>query len=200
MSRKILFITPQTIKERSGLHTNVDEKLVNPEIMTAQDMFIHPALGTGLYNRLQDGIELNDLTDAEQTLLDTYVTPALVYQVLSELPMGMSFQFYNKGVVRKTGTDQSDPTMQDLIDVANRYKARAEFYMDRMVRYLRQQATTTNDFPTYLNPGTGADIIVPQKEPYSISIYLGDDFDCCDSKDFEKIYQGNIPRCGCNGK
>jgi len=56
MSLNTLFISVQNIKERSGLHANVDEKLVLPEIKTAQDMYILPALGTALYNRLQDGI------------------------------------------------------------------------------------------------------------------------------------------------
>ena len=62
MSRNILFISVDTIKERTGLHANVDEKLVMPEILTAQDMYILPALGTGLYDRLQDGVAANNLT------------------------------------------------------------------------------------------------------------------------------------------
>ncbi len=62
-----------------------------------------PVLGTALYNKLQDGIECKDLTCDEELLLDEYITPYLVYQVMAELPMALSFQFYNKGVVRKSG-------------------------------------------------------------------------------------------------
>jgi hypothetical protein len=83
----------------------VDDKLINPEILTAQDMYILPALGTGLYERLQDGIQNQDLTNDESVLLDTYVTPCLVYYVISELPMGLSYQFYNKGLIRKSGEE-----------------------------------------------------------------------------------------------
>ncbi len=39
MSLNTLFISVQNIKDRSGLHANVDEKLVLPEIKTAQDMY-----------------------------------------------------------------------------------------------------------------------------------------------------------------
>jgi hypothetical protein len=65
MSRNILFISVQTIKDRTGLHANTDDKLINPEILTAQDMYILPALGSALYDRLQDGIMNQDLTNDE---------------------------------------------------------------------------------------------------------------------------------------
>lgn len=197
MSRKILFITPQTIKERTGLHANVDEKLVNPEIMTAQDMFIHPALGTGLYNRLQDGIAANNLTATEQDLIDTYITPTLVYYVLGELPMGLSFQFYNKGLIRKTGAEQLDPSAADLVDVADRYKARAEWYKNRLIKYVKETASKGVHFPQYINPGNGLDVILPEQNAYTISVWLGDD--CCPKcgkrMRYEDLYQGNTYRC-----
>ena len=196
MSRKILFITPQTIKERTGLHANVDEKLVNPEILTTQDMYILPALGTGLYERLQDGIENNNLTVKEEELIDKYITPALVYYVLSELPMGISFQFYNKGLIRKTGTDQTEPNVQDIIDVSNRYKARAEFYKNRLILWVKEVASKGQHFAQYINAGTGLDIIHPDNEAYTTSVYLGDN-DGCRKKSFEELYQGDTFR-SCN--
>lgn len=193
MSRNILFISVDTIKERTGLHSNTDEKLVNPEILTSQDMYILPALGTALYERLQDGIQNNNLTANEITLLDTYITPTLVYYVMSELPMGLSYQFYNKGLIRKSGEGQENPSAADMIDVADRYKARAEFYKQRLVKYLKEKSST-NLFPEYNNPGNGVDVIIPDNEAYTTSIWLGDD-DCCKGKSFEEKYQGNINRC-----
>lgn len=193
MSRNILFISVNTIKERTGLHNNVDEKLVNPEILTSQDMYILPALGTALYERLQNGIENNNLTATEQGLLDTYITPTLVYYVMSELPMGLSYQFYNKGMIRKSGEGQENPSAADMIDVADRYKARAEFYKQRLVKYLMEKSGS-NLFPEYNNPGSTYDTIIPDREAYTTTIWLGDD-DCCKGKTFEEKYQGNINRC-----
>ncbi len=77
-------------------------------------MYILPALGTALYERLQDGIANNNLTQIETSLLDTYITPTLVYYVMSELPMGLSYQFYNKGMVRKSGEGQENPSFISL--------------------------------------------------------------------------------------
>lgn len=195
MSLNILFISVDSIKERTGLHNNVDEKLIKPEIKSAQDIYILPALGSGLYNRLQEGIECGNLTCEEKDLLDDYVVDTLVNYVLSELPMGLSYQFYNKGLVRKSSDNTELPAMQDLIDIANRYKARAEYYKQRLIKFLKQQSSIGN-FPLYLNPGAGIDVIRPEKDGYTASIYLGDNT-CCGpiKKDFKKIYQGNNPPC-----
>ena len=193
MSRNILFISVDTIKDRTGLHNNVDEKLVNPEILASQDMYILPALGSALYDRLQTGIQLNNLTPSETSLLDIYITPTLVYYVMSELPMGLSYQFYNKGMIRKSGEGQENPSAAEMIDVADRYKGRAEFYKQRLVKYLKQESGN-NTFPLYNNPGSGVDTIVPDNEAYTTSIWLGDD-DCCRGMTFEEKYQGNINRC-----
>ena len=192
MSRKVLFISVQTIKERTGLHANVDEKLVNPEIQTTQDMYILPILGTALYSRLQTGIENNDLTDKELDLIDTYITPALVHYVLAELPMGMSFQFYNKGLVRKTGTVQTEPNAADIVDVSNRYKARAEFYRNRLMLYVKQVASQGVYFQEYLNPGSGVDIIVPTNKAYTTTMHLDTPRDKM-RKRASDLYQGGLP-------
>ena len=192
--KNICFINVNTIKERSALHTNVDDKLILPEILTSQDMYILPALGTALYNRLQDGIENNNLNADEVDLLDNFITNPLVYYTLSELPVGLSYQFYNKGLVRKNSENTETPQMQDLIDVASRYRTRAEFYTQRLIKHLKQVSSTSDKFQEYVNYGTGVDIIKPERDAYQASIWLGDDCDC-KPMSFEERYQGENGIC-----
>ena len=196
MSKNTLFISVQNIKDRTGLHANVDEKLVLPEIKTAQDMYILPALGSALYNQLQTAVEGNTYTNEETTLLDDYIADCLVYYVMSELPMGLSYQFYNKGLLRKSGENTENPSMQDMIDVANRYRSRAEFYKQRMIKYLKQNNVL---YSNYLNFGSGIDSIKPDNDGYTVSMWLGDNGCCGDDtkyrKSFEERYQGNIGCC-----
>lgn len=184
MSLNILFISVDTIKDRTGLHNNVDEKLIKAEIKAVQDMCIHPALGTALYNRLQSAINCGDITCDEKLLLDDYIVDTLVNYTLSELPQGLSFQFYNKGLLRKTGENFESPSMQDMIDIANRFKARAEFYKQRLIKYLKENEVL---YPLYTNYGSGVDIIQPDIDAYTSTIYLGDDF--IDKRTFEEKYQ-----------
>jgi hypothetical protein len=189
MSLNTLFISVQSIKDRTGLHANVDEKLVLPEIKTAQDMYIMPALGSTLYNKLQSAINGSTLNANETLLLNDYVTDCLIYYVMSELPMGLSYQFYNKGLIRKSGDNSENPSMQDMIDVANRYRTRAEFYKQRLIKYLRQNNTL---YPEYLNFTSGIDTIIPDLEGYTTSLYLDDNYDCGYKKSLSDKYQGKI--------
>lgn len=192
--KNICFINVNTIKERSALHSNVDDKLILPEILTAQDMYILPSLGSALYDRLQDGIDQNNLTADEVDLLDNFITNALVYYTLSELPVGLSYQFYNKGLIRKTSDNTDTPNMQDLIDVANRYRTRAEFYTERLIKHLKQVSSTSDKFQEYVNYGSGVDIIKPERDAYKASIWLGDDSSCTPMS-FEERYQGENGLC-----
>lgn len=188
--RNTLFIGASTIKERTAVHGNIDDKSIMSEIKTAQDMFILPALGSALYTRLQIGIEQNNLSAQELALLDNYITDTLVYFVLSELPVGLSFQFYNKGLVRKSSDNTDVPSMSELVEVANRFRSRAEFYKQRLIKFLRANAST---FPEYLNPGSGIDTIIPERDGYQASMWLGGDNEC--NWSLEKKYQGQNGLC-----
>lgn len=191
--KNTLFISVNTIKERTGLHSNVDDKLILPEIQTAQDMYILPLLGSNLYERLQDGIVADDLNADEVTLLDDFVTTTLMYFVLSELPVGLSYQMFNKGIMRKTSDNGLNPDMQELIDVANRYRSRAEFYKQRTIKYLRQSAAN-GLYPQYVNFGVGIDKIRPERDAYQASMWLGDDINYNSNQpiSFEEKYQGQF--------
>jgi hypothetical protein len=191
MSLNILLISDDMIKDRTVIHGNIDPQLIYPDIKVAQDMYILPLLGSALYNKIQAEIEAGTLSGDYKTLLDKYVVDALIYYTLTDLPQTLSYQFWNKGVIRKQGDNTQLPTMSELIDVSNKYKQRAEFYANRCRLYLRQYAATL--FPEYLNPGSGIDDMRPEHKAYTMPIYLGDD--CNHYKTYEEKYQGNRPDC-----
>ena len=177
MSLNILLISDTMIKERTAIHGNIDPKLIYPDIKVAQDMYIMPLLGTALYDKLQTLINNETIGDAANAdyklLLDKYIVDALIYYTLCELPTTISFQFWNKGVMRKNGADTELPSMAELIDLSNKYKNRAEFYAHRMKEYLRANASAK--FPEYLNPGNASDTVTPEQRAFTLPIYLGDD-------------------------
>jgi hypothetical protein len=177
MSLNTLLLSDEMLKERSIVHGNMDAKLVYPDVKIAQDMYILPIIGTGLYDKIQAAINANSwigITDYK-LLLDNYIVDALVNYTLMQLPMSISYQFWNKGMARKTGQDTELPTMSELMDISNRYKDRGEFYGNRLKLYLRQNATAK--YPEYFQPGTGVDTIYPDQNTFTMPIFLGDD-DC----------------------
>lgn len=178
MSLNVLIMSAELFKNRTAIHTNIDEKLLYPEIKAAEDMYIHPILGTALYNKIINDINVSGtpLGASYVTLVNDYVLDALQNYVLSQLPMSLPFQFWNKGILRKQSDDSELPTMSELVDVSNYYKNRAEFYATRLTRYL-QQTSTSSVLPEYLQPGSGIDTIIPDSNNFTMPIFLGGD-DC----------------------
>jgi hypothetical protein len=177
MSANTLLISVSTLKERTHIHDNIDEKMIFPDIKYVQDTYIHPVLGTALFRKMQELIEA-DATLATagvyKTLLETYIIDAICYFTLAEMVLSGSFHFTNKGVVRRT-SDTSDPVpMSEIFDLANRYKNRGETYANRMKEYLRATATTSV-LPEYLNPGTTSDTILPEQNAFTLPITLDED-------------------------
>lgn len=179
MSLNTLLMSDEMIKERSSVHGNMDPKLIYPDIKIAQDMYILPVIGSALYNKLQAAINANDWTNLSnyKNLLDQYILDALMNFTLAEMPLS-SFQFWNKGLLRKTGLDTETPSMSDMMDVANRYKTRGEYYANRLRLYLIQNSTL---FPEYLQPGNGIDTVNPDLKGFTMNIYLGPDHGYCDN-------------------
>lgn len=171
MSKNILIVLPSLLKDRSVIHTNVDDKLIYPEIKIAQDMFIMPLLGTSLFNKVLTEIDANTLTGVYKTLVDDYVTDALVYFVLSELPQGLNYQFWNSGVVSTQKEQASNPSMSDMFAVVSRYKKVAEHYANRCRLYLVQNE---GSFPEYRSQNGGVDTVYPEIDSFSSQIYLGE--------------------------
>lgn len=180
MSANILLMSDEMIKERSTVHGNTDPSLIRPDIKMAQDLYILPIIGTALYQKLLDAINAGSWTGLAnyKNLLDNYIVDALMYYTMMQLPFSLSFQMWNKGMIRKVGENTELPSMSDLMDMSSRYKNAAESYGNRLRLYLKQNAYSM--FPEYLNPGNGIDTVNPDTKGFSMPIYLGDD-DCgCD--------------------
>jgi hypothetical protein len=195
MSLNVLMVSDTMIKERTVIHGNIDPKLIYPDIKVAQDMYIKPLLGSALFDKLQAIISDGTITDAPNVnyklLMDKYIVDALIYYTLSDLPTTLSYQFWNKGMVRKQGDNTTLPSMSELIDISNKYKQRAEFYTNACRLYLRQNAATM--YLEYLNPGKGVDTTRPEQKSYTMPIYLGSE--CDHYRTYEEKYQGNRPNC-----
>ena len=170
MSLNTLFIDEVLIKSRTAISQGIDGKQIKPVIKLAQDKFIMSCLGSTLFNRLQQGIENDDLNTYEKTLLDDYITDCLLWYTIAEMVMMTSFQFFSKGVFQKSSEESNAPSNGQLELLERSYKSNAEFYKQRLIDYLRQNTTL---FPEYINYATGFDVIPPQIKAYTSSIYLG---------------------------
>jgi len=193
MSKNQLFIDVPMLKERTAIHDNIDEKLIYPEIKAAQDIYILPLLGTALFNKIREAMASDSLDGDYKKLVDDYLIDVLCNYVIAELPMGLTYQFWNKGVVTKKDDNTNTPTLTELYDISNKYRRRAEEYAQRARLYIRQNAA--EKFPEFLNPGQGVDTVVPERQGFFSPIYLGDvsPYGRDEYKTYESKYQGDLP-------
>lgn len=173
MSANVLLLSTTILKDRTGVHDNLDEKLLFPEIKAAQDLFIHPLLGTPLFNKIISDVDAGTITGAYKDLLDDYIIDALLNYVLAGLPEAISYQFWNKGVLRKGGDSTELPSMTDLIQISDKYRQRAESYGERLTRYLQANASDSH-LPEYLEAGEELDDLIPKSTAFTSPIYLGE--------------------------
>jgi hypothetical protein len=171
MSKNILFITETLFKERTGASVAIDGKQIFPIIKVAQDIYVQGAVGSTLYNRLQEGIDNDDLNNDEKALLDNYITDCLIWFTMSLLPMTMGYQLFSKGFLQKTAEESTTPDQKALELIESRYKELAEFYKQRLINYLKENYTT---YQEYLNNTAAYDVIFPEQSAYTCPIYIGE--------------------------
>lgn len=170
MSLNVLFINETLVKSRTAISEAIDGKQIKPVIKLAQDKYILPALGSGLYNRLQEGIDTGNLSMDEKNLLDNYITDTLLWFTIGEMVISTSFQFFSKGVMQKGAEESNNPSKGQLELLERRYISNGEFYKQRLIDYLRENSTM---FEQYLQYGSGFDVIAPQIQAYTSPIFLG---------------------------
>lgn len=175
MSKNVLLISADILKERTAIHTNIDEKLIFPTIKVCQDMFIHPLLGSDLYNKIVTDVEAGSITGTYKDLLDDYIIDCLCWYVLSESVSDVTWQIWNKGVVRKTGDNTDLPDAETMEGLRNKYRTRAEWYGQRLQQYL-QATSTASVLPEYFNGNANLDDIPPSGQAFTMPIYLGEQY------------------------
>ena len=164
-----LYISATRIKKDTALGGSVDDNIIMPYILLAQDMFILPVLGTDLDDKLKSDIQGGSLTGAYQTLVETYIQPALVQFAFAELAPFLRLRFVNNAVVIMGATDQSDSaSYEDIKPLIDRANDAAEFYRQRLIDYLRNNTSSFSEYSS----NTGADL-----DPTTRNYYAGMNLD-----------------------
>ena len=150
-----LYISSTRLKKDTALGGSVDDNLIMPYILLAQDMNILPILGTDLDAKLKAEIQADTVAGVYKTLLETYIQPALVQFAFSTLAPYLRLRFSNNSVVVMGATEQSSSaTYEDIKPLMDTATDAAEFYRQRMIDYLRDNSSS---FPEYTS-NTGSDL------------------------------------------
>lgn len=166
---KVLLTNTYRLKKSTPIQDNVDDSILAPYIVKAQDTHIQQILGTDLYNKIMDDIIANTITGDYKTLLDDYITPCLIEWSFYEVMPFIALKITNKTIGRGNAEYLAEGDLDDLKYLRNSVRDVAEFYGTRIIGYLRQYSSL---FPEY-QTNSGLDKIVPNSSTYFGGVYLG---------------------------
>ena len=178
------FIDVDTIKNNSIIDQNIDDKLIEFSIDKAQEIRILEILGSELYNTLSTKILNNTIGGYYQTLLDIYISKALIEWTVFYLYTDAAYRFTNKSVVKRTNDNTMNVEDGTIRDLKRHQKSIAEFYSNRIVEFL---TNNQNQFPEWLSYSKVMGFIGQRSRRYTSSgIYLGNGLNVLSDRNLNK--------------
>lgn len=134
----VLLISEDYIKSESILDDNLSGKYLLTAIKFAQDIELRSILGDKFLDSIQQ-LVLHKKIDShkeEKFLLDEYIQPFLLYQVLSEVVVPTAFKINNFGVQKVDDEKASAYELARISYIKDYYKDKANIYKKRLQEYL----------------------------------------------------------------
>lgn len=146
MACRTLFISQQDFKDRVDLSDNVLSKYIVPNIALVQDRYIKKVLCKTFYDELISEIDAGTLTVVNDTLVDDYIKPAMVYRSYARY-LATSNVFSTPSGFRKLREDNSDVAeVADMQALMNQANSDAAYYERELIDYLENNE---DDYPTF---------------------------------------------------
>jgi hypothetical protein len=130
-------------------------------------------LGTPMMVYLQGGIANNTLTSDDTFLLQFLIKDVMIWYCTYELSYFNTYKIKMKGLEKMSGDSSQAASLSEIQSFQNKAKERAEFYAQRLLRYMEGYPTL---FPAFWNASVNiADLLPNRRTGYQSSMYLGSD-------------------------
>lgn len=154
-----LFVTRDEVVKFTALNGNVDTDNFIQFVKIAQDIHIQNYLGTKLFHKINDGIVNDNLPDAYNMLLNTYIKPMLIHWTMVEYLPFAAYTIANKGVFKHNSENSTTVDKSEVDFLVEKERQIANNYTRRFIDYMCYNQTT---FPEY-NQNTNSDVY-PDKD------------------------------------
>jgi|TARA_R100000482_G_scaffold25825_1_gene7939 hypothetical protein len=157
-----LLISSDSLKRTTTISQSVDDNLIHPVILLAQDRYILPVLGTDLFEKLKTEVEGTPAGNYE-TLLKDYVQKCLCQFTLATLYPVLRLRAVRHSVVQMDNEQGTSVSFDDIEPLISSALDMGEFYRERLIDYLTENSSL---FPEY-SSNTGADMSPTTRNYYS---------------------------------
>lgn len=149
----VLLVSEQRMKQWTSLDNNIRIDVLTPSILNAQQIYIQDTLGTNFFNRLKEGVRLDNLTADEQMFLTDYVGPTLMQYALYLLLPNLKYKMVEKGILNGTSEETGQTSLDELQFLQANAMDTAQFYDQRMKEFLIQNPTMFIEWLQWNNNG-----------------------------------------------
>lgn len=178
-TNSVLMISTQFLKNNTVINENVDDELLEPFIVTAQNIRIERVLGSDLFNNIVSNIENNAVSGINKTILDNYLQPALTQWTLYEALPYILFKLTNKSISKKDSENSVSADLSEMQYLRKNVRDVAEYLDQRFIEFLEEEWNNGN-LPLYRGGNSNLDDIRPTTSTYFNGMYLGDGRNDCD--------------------
>jgi hypothetical protein len=169
LTAEILFVNPDYMKRLTQLNGGVEDGVMVPAIILAQDKYLQQYLGTDLLNKLKADISAGTVSGAYETLLDSYVRKATVWWSMVEMLPNLYVKLDNGGLVIRSAENTSPIGEDDLHREIENARQNAQFYTTRMVEYLSNNIASFPEYKSNNGPDMSPDTQVYYQNGMTIS-------------------------------
>lgn len=156
-----LFVTRDDIVRFTALNGNIDVDKFVQYIKIAQDTHIQTYLGTQLFNRLNDDIVNDDLTEPYTTLLSKYIKPMVIHWSMVEALPFLAITIAGKGIYKHTSENATNVEKNEIDFLIEKARDIAQHYTNRFIDYMSFNQVS---FPEY-NANSNGDMY-PDKSAF----------------------------------
>jgi len=147
LTPSVLFVNDEMLKEWTPINGSVDYKFLKPHIITAQDKYLEPYLGTALYEKLVT--DHPTYSGAYLTLMDTYVRKVVTFWTIVEALPSLRVKINNGTLAVHSSEDWQAASEGEMKRIIDTHKGTALMYTQKMVDYLCYNASSFTEYTSY---------------------------------------------------
>lgn len=148
----VLFLSSERLKADFA-NQNLADEYIRAATITSQN-YLRELVGDCLYEALEYKVNNDEIEGTiYQTLLDDFIVPYLEFSVMGEMCVPTSLKQGNIGVFTNYDTNANSNELPSIKYVEAYWKQRAEFYRNRLVKYLDKNADDVPEWKDCCNCG-----------------------------------------------
>lgn len=148
MSKRVLLISEQQIKNQSTIEANVDGKVLSKCIANVQEIQLKAILGAELYSETLAAVEANiangaTLSTEQQMLLNDFIQPYLLHAAIADFIVVNQYKVTNKGVLKMNDNSATNLSPDELHSFKNHFDTTAQAFKNQLIEHLSKCKLTT---------------------------------------------------------